>query len=336
MISIVVPIFNERDNIFPLRDRLIEAMSGFTEDYEVILVNDGSTDGTTSKLQAVASADPRFKVVTFQRNFGQTAAIMAGIEFASNDIIVGLDADLQNDPADIPMLVSKLTEGYDVVSGWRRDRRDGALNRKLPSRVANWLISRISGVRLHDYGCTLKAYRRHAVKGVRLYGEMHRFMPIYASWQGAKVTEVPVNHYPRVHGKSKYGLERVLKVVLDLLVVKFMANYATKPIYIFGGFGIISILISFLSGVVAVYLKVFEGRSFISTPLPLLVVLTFITGIMSILMGLIAEIIMRTYYESQNKQVYLVRETMNIGDAPAATPADRDERIEHHPKLPVG
>jgi len=312
MLSIVVPVYNEEDNIFPLRERIVAALDQLQEEYEVVLVNDGSVDSTEVKLRAVAEADPRFKVVHFNRNFGQTAAMMAGIDFASGDIIVGLDADLQNDPADIPMLVAKLAEGYDVVSGWRRDRKDATLKRTLPSRVANWLISSICSVPLHDYGCTLKAYRKHVVKGVKLYGEMHRFIPIYASWQGAKVTEVPVSHYPRLHGKSKYGLERVMKVMLDLLVVKFMANYATKPIYIFGGFGMVSILISFLSGTWALYLKLFEGRALISTPLPLLVVLTFITGIMSMLMGLIAEIIMRTYYESQGKHVYLVRETVNF------------------------
>ena len=321
MLSIVVPVYNEEDNILPLRDRVVAALDDLHEDYEVVLVNDGSTDDTERKLRVVANADARFKVITFHRNFGQTAAMMAGIDFASGEIIVGLDADLQNDPADIPILIAKLAEGYDVVSGWRRDRKDATLKRTLPSRVANWLISRISAVPLHDYGCTLKAYRRQVVKDVKLYGEMHRFMPIYASWQGAKVTEVPVHHFPRVHGNSKYGLERVMKVILDLLVVKFMANYATKPIYIFGGFGMISMLISILSGGWALYLKFFEGKALISTPLPLLVVLTFITGIMSVLMGLLAEIIMRTYYESQGKHVYLVRETVNFrNDNSSAVP----------------
>jgi glycosyltransferase involved in cell wall biosynthesis len=238
--------------------------------------------------------------------------MMAGFDFASGDIIIPLDGDLQNDPADIPRLLNKLGEGYDVVSGWRHDRQDGALKRNLPSRVANWLISRISGVPLHDYGCSLKAYRRDVLTGVKLYGEMHRFIPIYASWQGGRVTEITVNHFPRLHGHSKYGLERVVKVVLDLIVVKFLANYANKPIYVFGGFGLISVAVSLLSGLAALYLKFVEHVSFISTPLPLLVVLAFITGVMSILMGLIAEIIMRTYYESQGKQVYLVKETINL------------------------
>lgn len=312
MLSIVIPVYNEQDNVFPLHERVSAALRQTGEDYEVIIVNDGSSDLTEANLKSIAATDPRFKIVNFRRNFGQTAAMMAGIDFASGDIIVGLDGDLQNDPADIPKLLDKLTEGYDVVSGWRVDRKDAALKRNLPSRIANWLISTISGVHLHDYGCSLKAYKTHVVKGVRLYGEMHRFIPIYASWQGGKITEIPVNHLPRVHGSSKYGLERVAKVLLDLMVVKFLASYANKPIYVFGGFGLISIGFAFLAGAWAIYLKYFEHMSFISTPLPLLVVLAFITGVMSILMGLIAEIIMRTYYESQGKQVYLVKDTINI------------------------
>ena len=312
MLSIVVPVYNEEDNIFPLGAKLQSSLRDLGQEYEVILVNDGSTDATEANLRSIAAKDHRIRVVNFRRNFGQTAAMMAGIDFASGEVIVGLDGDLQNDPADIPKLLQKLAEGYDVVSGWRYDRKDAAVRRNLPSRIANLLISRISGVHLHDYGCTLKAYRKEVVKGVKLYGEMHRFIPIYASWQGGRVTEVRVNHLPRVHGKSKYGLERVMKVVLDLIVVKFFASYANKPIYVFGGFGLVSIAVSFLSGLWALYLKFFENISFISTPLPLLVVLAFITGIMSILMGLIAEIIMRTYYESQGKQVYLVRDTLNL------------------------
>jgi glycosyltransferase involved in cell wall biosynthesis len=316
MLSIVIPVYNEQDNVFPLHERLNAALQLTGEDYEVIIVNDGSSDQTESKLKSIAATDPRFKVVNFRRNFGQTAAMMAGIDFASGDIIVGLDGDLQNDPADIPKMLAKLAEGYDVVSGWRVNRKDAALKRNLPSRMANWLISKISGIHLHDYGCSLKAYRKHVVKGVRLYGEMHRFIPIYASWQGGKVTEIPVDHHPRIHGRSKYGLERIVKVLLDLMVVKFLASYANKPIYVFGGFGLLSIAFAFVSGLWALYLKFFEQVSFVSTPLPLLVVLAFITGVMSILMGLIAEIIMRTYYESQGKQVYLVKDTLNLdGDS---------------------
>lgn len=312
LLSIVIPVYNEQDNIFFLHGRVTTALQDTKVAYEVILVNDGSTDLTEAHLKTVAAMDSRFRVVNFRRNFGQTAAMMAGIDFASGDIIIPLDGDLQNDPADIPRLLDKLAEGYDVVSGWRLNRKDAPLSRNLPSRIANWLVSRISGVRLHDYGCSLKAYRKHVLKDVKLYGEMHRFIPIYASWQGGKVTEIPVNHFPRIHGRSKYGLERVIKVILDLVVVKFLASYANKPIYVFGGFGLASIALAFLSGVLALYLKFFERVSFISTPLPLLVVLAFITGVMSVLMGLIAEIIMRTYYESQGKQVYLVRDTINF------------------------
>ena len=314
MLSIVIPVYNEQDNVFPLHERLSAALQLTGEDYEVVIVNDGSSDLTEANLKSIATADRRFKIVNFRRNFGQTAAMMAGIDFASGDVIVGLDGDLQNDPADIPKLLDKLAEGYDVVSGWRVDRKDAALKRNLPSRMANWLISKISGIHLHDYGCSLKAYKKHVVKGVKLYGEMHRFIPIYASWQGGKVTEIPVTHHPRIHGSSKYGLERVIKVLLDLMVVKFLASYANKPIYVFGGFGLLSVAFAVVAGVWAVYLKVFEHMSFISTPLPLLVVLAFITGVMSILMGLIAEIIMRTYYESQGKQVYLVKDTINVSD----------------------
>jgi glycosyltransferase involved in cell wall biosynthesis len=312
MLSIVIPVYNEQDNIFPLHERVSAVMRQNGSDYEIIVVNDGSTDLTEANLKAVAGKDSRFKIVNFRRNFGQTAAMMAGIDFASGSIIIGLDGDLQNDPADIPRLLDKLAEGYDVVSGWRVNRKGGLFNRRLPSFIANRLISLISGIHLHDYGCTLKAYKKEAVKGVKLYGEMHRFIPIYASWQGGKVTEIPVNDLPRSHGHSKYGLDRVVKVILDLMVVKFLASYANKPIYVFGGFGLAAIALAFVAGLFALYLKFFENTSFILTPLPLLVALAFITGVMSILMGLIAEMNMRTYYESQDKQVYLVRDTVNL------------------------
>ncbi len=312
MISIVIPIYNEYDNIILLHEKLSHELPLLERDFEVILVNDGSSDGSDKLLAEVADKDGRFKVINLRRNFGQTAAMMAGIDYASGEVIVPMDGDLQNDPADIRRLIEKLGEGYDVVSGWRKDRKDAALKRNFPSRVANRLISWISGVHLHDYGCSLKAYHRDVIKGVKLYGEMHRFIPIYASWFGARVAEIPVTHHPRIHGTSKYGLERAAKVVLDLLVVKFLAKYATKPIYIFGGFGILNIGISFLAGFYAVYLKLFENTSFIQTPLPLLSVMIFITGIMSILMGLLAELVMRTYYESQDKPVYLVKATHNL------------------------
>jgi glycosyltransferase involved in cell wall biosynthesis len=313
MLSVTIPVYNEVENIAPLHERLVAALERLGKPFEIIMVNDGSTDGSEAALEALSARDPRVKVVHFQRNFGQTAAMMAGIRYASGEIIVPMDGDLQNDPADIAKLLAKLDEGYDVVSGWRVDRKDDAIRRNFPSRIANWLISTISGVHLHDYGCSLKAYRKHVVKGVKLYGEMHRFIPIYASWEGGRVTEVPVTHHARIHGESKYGAERVIKVVLDLMVVQFLARYANRPIYLFGGIGIFAITMAILAGVWAVYLKFFQGTSFIQTPLPLLVVMLFLTGGMSILMGLLAEVIMRTYYESQGKAVYLVKSTSNLG-----------------------
>lgn len=312
MISIVIPIYNERGNITLLYEKLTRELPLLEREFEIIVIDDGSTDDSVELLEMYSNSDVRFKVVILRRNFGQTAAMMAGIDFAKGEIIVPMDGDLQNDPADIRRLIEKLDEGYEVVSGWRKNRQDAELRRNLPSRLANCLISWISGVHLHDYGCSLKAYRRDVIKGVKLYGEMHRFIPIYASWQGAKVTEIAVSHYPRIHGVSKYGLERVVKVVLDLLVVKFLAKYATKPIYVFGGFGVINLALSVGAGIYAIALKLFEDVSFIQTPLPLLCVMSFITGIMSMLMGLLAELVIRTYYESQDKPVYLVKTTINL------------------------
>ena len=247
-----------------------------------------------------------------RRNFGQTAALMAGIDHARGDVIVMIDADLQNDPEDIPMLIQKINEGYDVVSGWRKDRKDALLSRNLVSRVANSLISRISGVPLADYGCTLKAYRREILQGVRLYGEMHRFIPIYASWMGAKIAEVPVLHHPRTLGKSKYGLERIFKVVLDLIVVKFLDRHFVKPIYVFGGFGVFSLVLCAISTLWMLYLKLVEGVSMILTPLPLISAMTFLVSCMSILMGLLAEMLVRTYFESQQRTAYAVRALVNF------------------------
>jgi glycosyltransferase involved in cell wall biosynthesis len=312
LLSVIVPLYNEADNILPLYEKVVGITPLLECDLEVILVNDGSTDSSRAILDDLASRDRRVKVIHFRRNFGQTTAIMAGIDFSSGDVLIPMDGDLQNDPQDIPKLLAKLEEGYQVCSGWREDRKDHALKRNLPSRIANWLISIISGVHLHDYGCSLKAYRREVIKGVKLYGEMHRFIPIYATWQGARVTEIPVAHYPRIHGKSKYGLERTFKVILDLIVVKFLAQYAQKPIYVFGTFGLFSLFVAFIAALAALYYKIFGDKSFIETPLPLIFVMAGITGIMCILMGLLAEIIMRTYYESQGKSVYLIDECRNL------------------------
>jgi len=317
LISVTVPIYNEADNIPQLYARILESLESLGKTWELVLVDDGSTDDSASRLDDIASRDPRVKVVHFSRNYGQTAALMAGIDLSSGEIIVPMDGDLQNDPADIAAMIAKIDQGYDVVSGWRKDRKDATFRRNLPSRIANSLISTVSGVRLHDYGCSLKAYRRSALDGVRLYGEMHRFVPIYAAWNGARVTELEVTHHPRVHGQSKYGLERVVKVVLDLLVVKFLFRYANKPIYIFGGFGIAAMVFSFAILALALALKVLNGTSLILTPLPTLAVMMFSIGILSILMGLLAEMLSRTYHESQSKPVYriarIVQATKNEG-----------------------
>lgn len=311
-LSVFLPVYNEEDNLGPLHEKLTAAMATLGRTYEVIYVDDGSTDRSYEVLKGIAEADPRAKVVRFRRNYGQTAAMAAGIQAATGEILIPMDADMQNDPADIARLLEKLDEGHDVVSGWRKDRQDNAVTRNLPSWVANWLISTISGVHLHDYGCSLKAYRRDVLQDVKLYGEMHRFIPIYASWAGARVAEIPVTHHPRIHGKSKYGLNRIFKVVLDLITVKFLSSYATKPIYVFGGAGFMSIFLSMLAGSWAVYLKLIGYADFIQTPLPLLTVTLFMLGVQIILMGLLAEMIMRTYHESQDKATFTVRNVLNL------------------------
>jgi glycosyltransferase involved in cell wall biosynthesis len=312
VISVTIPVFNEEEALPRLHERLVDALSRLTQPWEVVLVNDGSTDRSAGLLDEIAASNPSFKIIHFRRNFGQTAAMQAGFDYSSGEIIVPMDADLQNDPDDIPLLLEKLDEGLDVCSGWRLNRKDAALRRNLPSRMANRLISVISGVHLHDYGCTLKAYRRDVIAGVKLYGEMHRFVPIYASWMGARVGEVPVRHHPREFGKSKYGLERIFKVLMDLLVVKFLSRYTQKPMYVFGGAGLASWALGFIGGIWALYLKFFEGVTFVQTPLPLLVVFSGLTGIVCFLMGLLAEMLTRIYHESQGKPTYLIREMRNI------------------------
>jgi len=310
-LSVIIPLFNEVENVGPLLDELFGALAGLGRTFEVICVDDGSRDGTFAELARRAERDQRLRVIRFRLNFGQTAAMSAGIEAARGEVIVPMDGDLQNDPADIGKLLAELDRGHDVVSGWRKERKDKELGRKLPSRIANRLISAISGVHLHDYGCSLKAYRRDVLQGVKLYGEMHRFIPIYASWQGARVTEMVVNHRARRAGKSKYGLSRTLKVVLDLMVVKFLASYATKPIYVFGGFGLFSWMLAAVASIWAVYFKLRGLKDFVETPLPLLAVMFTLVGALSLLMGLLAELNIRTYYESQDKRPYLVAEELN-------------------------
>jgi glycosyltransferase involved in cell wall biosynthesis len=324
-VSVVIPFFNEEENVAPLLDELYAQLRKLGRAFEVIGVDDGSTDQTFARLAAFAARERTFRTIRFRRNFGQTAAMSAGIEAARGDVIVPMDGDLQNDPADIPRLLDALdghlppsglpaatpAERYDVVSGWRQNRQDREFGRKLPSRLANRLISSISGVALHDYGCSLKAYRREVLEDVKLYGEMHRFIPIYASWHGARVTEMVVNHRARSAGASKYGLNRTGKVILDLLVVKFLVSYTTKPIYLFGGFGLLSLLASSVAFAAAVWYKFFGDKSFVQTPLPLLGVLFVLVGVLSLLMGLLAELTVRTYYESQGKRPYAVAEELN-------------------------
>ena len=317
MISLIIPAKNEEKNLPLLIERAFSVMRGLGKSFEVIVVNDGSTDGSLHVLRALAASHPELRVIDLARNYGQTAAMMAGFDHSRGDIIVPLDADLQNDPADIPKLLAKLDEGYDVVSGWRKNRHDAAIRRNFVSRVANRLISWISGVHLHDYGCSLKVYRRSVIGEVRLYGEMHRFVPIYAAWYGARITEMPVNHSPRLHGKSNYGLDRILKVVLDLIVVRFLDRWIGKPIYVFGGFGVLWFFVATISAVYMLYLKVFEDVSMIQTPLPLLVVMSVMMGVMSICIGLVAEIVVRTYFESQGKTIYHTREVINGDGSPS-------------------
>ena len=310
MISVVVPVFNEEENILPLHERLLPVLKRLNREYEIIFIDDGSTDNTLSQLRRISKADPSTKVISFLRNYGQTAALTAGIDFSKGRVIIPMDGDLQNDPEDIASLLRKIDEGYDAVSGWRKSRKDPFWTRRFPSVIANRIISLIGGVPLHDYGCTLKAYKRDILKNIRLYGEMHRFIPIYAKWVGARVAEIEVHHYPRRSGLSKYGMMRIFKVILDLMVVKFLLSYSQKPIYVFGGMGLLMILGAVLSGGYAVYLKFFEGTSFILTPLPLLCVLLLVLGFISILMGFMAEILTRTYYESQRKPTYQIKEAL--------------------------
>ena len=310
-LSVVIPVCNEEQNLLPLFDELSASLIGMREPFEILFVDDGSHDRSPEILAELAAKEEAIKVIRFRRNFGQTAAVAAGIEHASGEVIVVLDGDGQNDPADIPRLLDALAQGCDVVSGWRRERHDD-WRRVWLSRLANSLISRVTGVRLRDYGCSLKAYRRDVIDSVRLYGEMHRFIPIYATWMGARVAEIPVNHRPREHGVSHYGFDRIAKVFLDLLVVQFLGRYETRPMYVFGGFGLVSWGISLLSAAFAFYRKFFDATSFIQTPLPLLSVMAFITGVLSMLMGLLAELLVRTYYESQSKRPYAIKHAANL------------------------
>src|SRR5512138_1087899 len=311
-VSIVVPIYNEEENIQALHEKVTRALTASGLEYELILVDDGSSDRSYLLLHDLALKDKRVKVIRFRRNFGQTAAMAAGFDAARGRVVVPMDGDLQNDPNDVVRLLAKMDEGFDVVSGWRKDRQDTFINRKLPSMLANGLISRLTGVHLHDYGCTLKAYRREVLEGVNLYGEMHRFVPALASQVGAKVTELPVRHHPRLYGTSKYGISRTMRVVLDLMTVKFLLKYSTKPIQLFGKWGIYTLAAAMLSGFATIYMKFFEHMSMNRNPLLILTAFLLFTGVQFIVLGLLGELNARTYYESQNKQIYVVRERLNL------------------------
>ena len=313
-ISVVTPIHNERENIPEFHKELSAALSVFKGDYEVVAVDDCSTDESWAELERTARRDATFRAIRFRANQGQTAALMAGIHHARGDIIVMIDSDLENDPADIPRLVAALDDGkYDIVSGWRKDRwGDQGLSRRLPSIIANWLISRITRLRLHDHGCTLKAYRREVFEGVELYGDMHRFVAGYLSWRGARVSELPVAHHPRRNGMSHYGLSRIFPVLLDLIVIKFLNTYMNHPMRFFGGLGFVAFLIGLVAGFIAVALKLLDIRAFVDTPLPVFSAMFLIVGIQMIVMGILAEMLMRTYYESQGKRTYMVADKINM------------------------
>ncbi|HOK65961.1 MAG TPA: glycosyltransferase family 2 protein [Anaerohalosphaeraceae bacterium] len=314
-LSIVIPVFNEESNLEPLHREIESVLSGQGLTYEILAVDDGSTDGSFETLQKIQKTEPHLRIIRFRRNFGQTAALSAGFKHARGRVIVPMDADGQNDPADIPRLLKKLQEGYDIVSGWRKERKDNPVTRTLPSRIANWLIGRITGVRLHDYGCTLKAYRAESLKPIRLYGEMHRFIPALARWGGEKVAEVVVNHRPRRHGKTKYGLNRIFKVLLDLITIKFLASFSTKPIYVFGGLGMVCLLGSIVSGAVVLYMKLALQYSMNRNPLLIVSLILMTTAVQFVLMGLLAEILVRTYHESQDRPTYVIERILEPAES---------------------
>jgi len=310
-ISVVIPVFNEEENIKLLYPKLKQILDSLKKDYEIIFVDDGSTDKTPTLLHRICEENRKVKGIIFRRNFGQTAAISAGFDYAKGEVIVTLDADLQNDPEDIPQLISKIEEGFDVVSGWRAERKDSFLSRRMPSHISNWLASLFTGVRLHDYGCTLKAYRKEIAKDIKLYGEMHRFIPALASWVGASICEVKVRHHPRKYGESKYDFSRINRGFLDLLTVKFLLSFAARPIQIFGKFGLMSIFSGFICGVILVVMKVVSGVDMTGNPFLYLSILFLLIGGQFISIGLLGEIISRTYHESQNKSIYFVKEILD-------------------------
>ena len=308
-LSVVIPVYNEEENVQLLHESLRKALDPLGQEYEILFVDDGSTDGTLAILEEIQAKDERTVVLSLRRNFGQTAAFAAGFDFSRGDVVVTMDGDLQNDPADIPKLL-ELIKDHDLVSGWRKNRKDPFFSRRLPSIMANWLISKVTGVNLHDYGCSLKAYRRDVIKNLKLYGEMHRFIPAVASWYGVRVAEVETVHHPRLRGKSKYGISRTVKVVLDLITVKFLQSFSTKPIQFFGPFGILSGFLGFLILLYLSFDKLFWGRDIGGRPLLLLGALLIIVGIQLIGMGLLGEMLVRVYHESQKKPIYVIKKIL--------------------------
>jgi len=312
MLSVVIPAYNEEENVPILYEKLKKVLDGLGQDYEIIFVDDGSTDGTYQRLKQLAEKDSRLKIIRFKRNYGQTAAMSAGFEHAKGNVIITLDADLQNDPEDIPLLLEKLEEGYHVVSGWRKDRKDPFLSRKLPSMIANWLISKITGVHLHDYGCTLKAYRAEVVKDLELFGDMHRFLPALTKRRGAKITEVVVRHHPRMFGRSKYGIGRTVRVLLDIMLVKFLNEYINKPLYMFGSVGFLLLGLGLFSLFYLIFLKLFLEEPIGRRPLLILSVLLILAGIQLISTGLLAELLVRIYYRTKDTKPYVIQEKINL------------------------
>jgi glycosyltransferase involved in cell wall biosynthesis len=319
-VSLVIPMYNERDNVQPLYEQLAAVCSKIPEPCEIIFVDDGSRDGTAGRLDELAAQDSRVKIVRFRRNYGQTAAMQAGIEHASHAIVVTLDGDLQNEPDDIPMMIAKLGEGYDLVHGWRKDRQDAFVNRKLPSRIANWLISKATRFPIHDLGCTLKVIRREIAQELELYGEMHRFIPILAHARGARCVEVPVRHHPRRFGQTKYGISRTIRVVLDLITVKYMLDYFASPMKLFGRIGLACGAVATLAALATVGMKLLSGIDMTGNPLMLLTVLSAIGSVQFLSLGLLGEVNARIYYASQPKQNYAVRRLVNFGRAGSDLP----------------
>ncbi|WP_457640848.1 glycosyltransferase family 2 protein [Persephonella sp.] len=307
-ISVVIPIFDEEENLPILYEKLKKILDNLGKEYEIIFVNDGSRDKSWEIIKELTEKDPHVIGVNFRKNFGQTAAMSAGFETAKGEVIITMDGDLQNDPEDIPKLLNLIDQGYDIVSGWRKDRKDAFLSRTLPSKIANWLISKVTGVHLHDYGCSLKAYKAEIAKQLDFYGEMHRFLPALSKSIGAKITEIPVKHHPRIYGKSKYGISRTFKVLLDLMLVKFLLDYRTKPLRVFGGTGAILFLIGFITLLYLVFIKIFLGHDIGNRPLLIFGTLFVLSGIQLVSTGIVAELITRTYYESQGKRPYIIKE----------------------------